>query len=128
MHRTACAVLAQEDPGLSGHVLRYGKQPEMNVSEGLNHSCEGCGWGLEGENSPPKLLVCIEVSTQADGTPGGSGKKNTQFWILTPGEEQESLPSHRHQCCGLNKMLQFPKKRSSRNAAGPQVAAVGSGL
>ena len=57
----------------------------MNVSKGLNHSCEGCGWGLEGENSPPKLLVYIEVSAQADGT-RGSCEKNTQFWIPILGE------------------------------------------
>ena len=46
--------------------LSYGKQPEMNVSKGLNHIHEGYGWELEGENSPPKPLVCIEVSVQAD--------------------------------------------------------------
>lgn len=38
----------------------------MNVSKGLIHSREGCGWGLEGENSPPKLLVCVEVGVQAN--------------------------------------------------------------
>ena len=64
----------------------------MNVSEGLNHSREGCGWGLEGENSPQKLLVWVEVSVQADGTRGCG--KNTRFQILTLGEGQESLPSH----------------------------------
>ena len=43
------------------HVFSYEKQPEMNVSKGLGHSREGCGWGQKGENSPPKLLVCVEV-------------------------------------------------------------------
>ena len=32
MYYIACAVLAPEDPGSSGDIFSYGKQPEMNVT------------------------------------------------------------------------------------------------
>ena len=73
------------NPGLSGHVLT------MESSEGLNCSCESCGWRLEGENSPPKLIVCIEVDIQVDGT---LLWRKYPVLIPTLGEGQESLPSH----------------------------------
>ena len=64
----------------------------MESSEGLSCSREGYGWGLEGENSTPKLLVCVEISSQADGTHGCCGK-NTRFQIITLREGRESLLS-----------------------------------
>lgn len=40
----------------------------MDSSEGPKSSCVGCGWWLEVKNSPPKLLVSVEVGVGADGT------------------------------------------------------------
>ena len=111
-------------------VFSYRKQPEVNVSKGFNRRHEGCGWGLEGENSPQKLLMCIEVSVQADGTHGCCGKK---YPVLDPNPGRragEPLKSW-HQCYGLRKMLQvaewLPQQKCYRSqssgrqwAAGPE--------
>ncbi|XP_041489032.1 40S ribosomal protein S25-like [Microtus oregoni] len=53
----------------------------MNVSEGLNLSCGGCGREMEGENSPPKLLVCVEG--------GYSGGRHSTNFITPPKDDKK---------------------------------------
>ena len=59
---SVCSKCRGTDPGLSGHIFSYVQQPEMNVSEAM----KAVIGGLEGENSPPKLLVCEEVAGEAN--------------------------------------------------------------
>ena len=55
----------------------------MENSKGLNHSHEAFDWGLKGENSSPKPLVCVQVSVQADGTHGCYGEKKTNKHLFS---------------------------------------------
>ena len=46
-------------PWVAGHIFIYAKQPEKSVSEGLNCSCEGCGWLTErGKLTTKAVGVC----------------------------------------------------------------------